>query len=44
MKTACCPRCATRLYGGPVQFWCDSCRKTVFAADLRTEREEVAAR
>ncbi|GGO67096.1 hypothetical protein [Nonomuraea cavernae] len=32
-----CPRCATRLDGGPVQFYCAGCRRTVFAADLDHE-------
>ncbi|WP_255708071.1 hypothetical protein [Microtetraspora sp. AC03309] len=41
--TACCPRCDTALDGGPVLFRCDTCKKSVYAADLRTECE-VAAR
>jgi hypothetical protein len=32
-----CPRCKTRLDGGPVQFYCAGCRRTVFAADLDHE-------
>jgi hypothetical protein len=33
----CCPSCAAVLDGGPVQFWCQPCRKTVHAADLTRE-------
>lgn len=30
----CCPQ-GHELDGGPVQFWCGTCRRTVFAADAR---------
>ncbi|MGW0195913.1 hypothetical protein [Nonomuraea sp. NPDC003201] len=33
----CCPRCKAQLDGGPVQFYCASCRRGVFAADLDHE-------
>ncbi|MBG0814170.1 hypothetical protein [Planomonospora sp. ID82291] len=32
-----CPRCRTRLDGGPVLFHCITCRRAVYAADLPTE-------
>ncbi|MBB2909155.1 hypothetical protein FHS43_000401 [Streptosporangium becharense] len=33
----CCPRCRTALDGGPVLFYCTSCRRAVYAADLSAE-------
>ncbi|GAA3158457.1 hypothetical protein GCM10010466_56500 [Planomonospora alba] len=32
-----CPRCRTRLDGGPVLFHCTPCGRAVYAADLPTE-------
>lgn len=32
-----CPSCTAVLDGGPVQFWCEPCRRTVHAAALPHE-------
>ncbi|MFD8533869.1 hypothetical protein ACFV0L_41320 [Streptosporangium canum] len=32
-----CPRCRTRLDGGPILYRCPSCQRAVYAADLNLE-------
>lgn len=32
-----CPHCRTVLAGGPVLFYCATCKRSVYAADLATE-------
>jgi len=42
-QSAPCPACRGPLDGGPVQYWCGACRRTVWAADLSTERQPAAS-
>lgn len=41
---ACCPRCRARLDGGPVQYFCARCRRTIFAAQLDHETHALLRR
>jgi len=37
MTAATCPTCGQALDGGPVLYYCASCRRAVWAADLDIE-------
>jgi len=37
MTAATCPTCGQALDGGPVLYYCASCRRAVWAADLDLE-------
>jgi hypothetical protein len=38
-----CPTHGGRIYGGPIQYWCDTGDHTVHAADINREHQAVAS-